>query len=46
MGHLVVLKAGESVSRFSSSVAFLAVDSQGEILIDQNCCFLSSIYGL
>lgn len=44
MGHLAVLKGGDSVSRFSSFVAFLARDSQGEkieILIDKNYCFLS-----
>lgn len=44
MGNLDVLEAADNVSRFSSSVAFLAGDSQGqkiELFMNKNDCFLS-----
>ena len=44
MGNLGILEAADNVSRFSSSVAFVAGDSQGgkiELLFDKNYCFLS-----
>lgn len=43
MDHLVVLKAGDSVSRFSSSGALLAetVKEKRELLMDKDYCFLS-----
>lgn len=44
MGNLDVLEAADTVSGFSSSVAFLSGDSQGqkiEQFMNKNYCFLS-----